>query len=485
MNILYMMSDDHAYHAISAYPSRLNTAFKTPNLDRLANEGVRLDACFSTNPICTPARATVMSGQYGNINGVKTLVDVWDESKTPNLAKIFQSGGYQTSLFGKWHLHCTPEGFDEYKILSGQGGQGTYQNPTFTEKVAGDTKYDGYVSDIITDMTVNYLKNDLSKDKPFFMMCQHKAPHDFWEFPERHEHMFDGIDIPVPDSLFEDRSHRSEASRDFGSSVSPRSKVRSLYEDFQAPDYVTGPLEIPESATFEEKGVLAYQKYLKDYLRTVAGIDDSVKVILDTLEEIGELDNTLIIYTSDQGMYLGEHDYQDKRWCFEEGLKIPFLMRCPGVIPTGKVNNNLMSNIDIAPTLLDFAGLPIPAEMQGVSQKAVLSAEGKGDLRESVYFRYWMHLAHRHHNPAHLGLRTKNYKLFYFYGHPLDCPGCLKEETPQGYEFYDLQKDPEELKNVYNDPAYAEIIADMKEQLKAAKAFYKDDDKGFEHLINL
>lgn len=486
LNVLYMMSDDHAYHALSCYPSRFNTVFQTPNLDRIAKEGLRLDQCFSTNPICTPARATVMTGQYGNRNGVKTLIDKWNPNEGPNIAKIFQDSGYQTSAFGKWHLHCNPVGFDEYKILSGEGGQGTYQNPEFEELGKdGVQKYEGYVTDIITDMTIDHLKNNLDKEKPFFMLCQHKAPHDFWEFPERHENMFDGKDIPLPSSLFEDRSHRSEASRDFGSSVTPRSKIRSLYEDFQAEDYPTGKLEIPENATFEEKGILAYQKYMKDYLRTVAGIDDSVGKILETLEEIGELDNTLIIYTSDQGMYLGEHDYQDKRWCFEEGLKIPFIMRCPSHLPHGSVNDNLMSNVDIAPTLLDFCDLPIPEEMQGISQKPVLMKENQEDLRESVYFRYWMHLAHRHHNPAHLGLRTKDYKLFYFYGHPLDCNGALKEETPQGYEFYDLRKDPEELCNVYNDPSYASAIADLKEQLKKAKTFYGDLDEGFEHIIKL
>lgn len=484
-NVLYMMSDDHAYNAISAYGSILSQVFKTPSIDRLGEEGIRLDACYSTNAICTPARATIMSGQYGNVNGVKTLADAWDPNNGVNLARIFQDAGYQTSLFGKWHLHCTPEGFDEYKILSAQHGQGTYQNPAFTEKYDGETQYQGYVTDIITDMAVTYLKKDVDREKPFFMMCQHKAPHDFWEFAERHAHMFDGVEIPMPDSIYEDKSHRSEGSKMFGSSVSPRSKVRSLYEDFQQEDYPTGKLVIPEDATFEEKTELTYQKYLKDYLRTVAGIDDSVKTLLDTLEEIGELDNTLIIYTSDQGMYLGEHDYQDKRWGFEEGLKIPFLMRCPGLIPVAKGNDNLMANIDIAPTLLDLCGLEVPEEMQGISQKSVLTQEGQEDIRESVYFRYWMHLAHRHDNPAHLGIRTKKYKLFYFYGHPLDSNGAEKEITPQAFELYDLTKDPYELHNVYEDEAYQEVLCEMKQKLREAKAYYKDYDEGFEDIIRI
>lgn len=485
LNVLYIMSDDHAYNAISAYNSRLSTVFTTPNIDRLANEGLRLDSCFSTNTICTPARATVMTGQYGHINGVRTLKDQWKEKDGINLARIFQENGYQTSVFGKWHLHCVPEGFDEYKVLIAKNGQGTYQDPEFLEKKSGETVHKGYVTDIITQMATSYLKNERDQSKPFFMMCHHKAPHDFWQYAKRHEHMFDGVWIPEPDSLFEDKSHRSEATRDFGSSVSPRSKIRSLYEDFQAEDYPTGRLVIPSGASFEEKTHLAYQKYLKDYLRTVAAIDDSVKALLDTLEEIGEIDNTLIIYTSDQGMFLGEHDYQDKRWCFEEALKIPFLIKCKGLIKEGKVNDNLMANIDIAPTLLDFCGIEVPKKMQGISQKEVLINEGRQSLRDCIYFRYWMHLAHRHHNPAHFGIRTKEYKLLYFYGHPLDANGASQEVTPQGFEFYDLKKDPYEVHNVYNDPEYQEIIEQMKIKLREVKAYYKDYDLGYEEIVKI
>ena len=481
-NILYIMSDDHASNAISCYGSRLSEVFQTPGMDRIAEEGLRLDACYSTNSICTPARATVMSGQYGNKNGVKTLSDVWNPDNDLNLARIFQANGYQTSLFGKWHLHCEPKGFDEFKVLIGEGGQGTYQKPEFYEKGIGETQYPGYVTDVITDLTVNYLKNK-EADKPFFMMCHHKAPHDFWQYPERHEHLFDGIDIPVPDSLFEDRSHRHVASRDFGSSVTPRSSVRSLYEDFQAEDYPTGPLIIDESMTFEERGIAAYQKYLKDYLRTVAGIDDSVATVMQTLEEMGELENTIVIYTSDQGMYLGEHDYQDKRWSYEESLKIPFLIRCPELFPQGKVNTNLMANVDIAPTLLDLCDIDVPEAMQGISQKSVLVSEDQEDLRQDFYFRYWMHLAHRHDNPAHFGIRTKDYKLIYYYGHPLDSNGAVDRTTPQGFEFYDLKKDPYEVHNCYEEEAYKEVIAQMTERLRALRVELEDNDEGFEEIV--
>ncbi len=484
LNVLYIMSDDHASNAVSAYNSILSEVFETPNIDRLGREGLKLDSCFSTNPVCTPARASIMTGQYGHINGVKTLDDSLDQHNSPNLVKLFKENGYQTSIFGKWHLHCLPEHFDEYKILRGVGGQGTYQDPEFLEKEAGETQYNGYVTDIITDMTVNYINTELDTEKPFFMMCHHKAPHDFWEFAERHRDLFDGIDIPVPDSLFEDRSHRSVATKEFGSSVTPRSKVRNLYNDFSKDTYVTGKLITPQGATFEEKGILAYQKYLKDYLRTVASIDDSVKVVLDTLDKKGILDDTLVIYTSDQGMYLGEHDFQDKRWCYEEGLKIPFLMRCPKVLPVGKTNSNLMSNIDIAPTLLDFCDIKIPEEMQGKSQKSVLVEENKEDINEGIYFRYWIHLSHGHHNPAHFGIRTKKYKLFFFYAHPLNTLSAAPTPTPQGFELYDLEKDPLEVNNVYDKEEYQDIVIILKDKLREMRAYYKDLDIGFEDIVN-
>jgi arylsulfatase A-like enzyme len=306
-NILYIMSDDHAANAISCYRSRLASAFRTPNIpniDRIANEGACLSSFFATNAICTPARASIMTGQYGHINGVRTLDDAWQPNGSSNLAASLQSVGYNTALFGKWHLHCEPAGFGEYKHLSGHGGQGTYHDPDFAEKDRGAVNYKGYVTDIITGMAIDWLRAR-DRSRPFFLICHHKAPHDLWEYPERHEHLFDGIDVPVPDSLFEDKSHRSLASRDFGASVMPRSKVRNLYEMFCMPDHVTGPLTGTENLTFEEKGIAAYHKYLRDYLRTVAGIDDSVGALLAELEGQGILDDTVVIYTSDQGMFLG------------------------------------------------------------------------------------------------------------------------------------------------------------------------------------
>lgn len=481
-NVLFMMSDDHASNAISCYKSILSKVFKTPNLDRLSEEGMMLNNFYATNSICTPARATIMTGQYGHINGVRTLEDKWDPTSEMNIARLFKEAGYETSLFGKWHLHCTPEGFDEYKYLCGSGGQGTYQNPEFTEKGSGNVVREGYVTDVITDITLDYLKTR-DNEKPFFMMCHHKAPHDFWDYPKRHEHLFDGVDIPVPESLFEDRSHRHEASREFGSSVTPRSKVRSLYEDFQAEDYVTGPMKVEDDWSFKERGVAAYQKYLKDYLRTVAGIDDSVGSILEYLESTGELDNTIIIYTSDQGMFLGEHDYQDKRWSFEESLKAPFLIRYPKLIKAGHVNEELVSNIDVAPTLLDLCDIDVPEAMQGESQKELLlniNVEGN----EYIYFRYWMHLAHKHDNPAHFGIRTKEYKLIYYYGHPLDATGAQDPTTPQGFELYDMELDPLEMHNVFDKDIYEAKRTMMLESLLKVRDEVKDTDENFKDEVN-
>lgn len=468
------MSDDHSANAISCYGSILSDVFKTPNLDRLYEEGTRCEKFFSTNAICTPARATIMTGQYGHINGVRTLSDAYMPKNGPDLAMILQANGYDTNLIGKWHLHCKPEGFSSYRILSGANGQGTYQNPEFNENGVV-TVHKGYVTDIITDMTIDYLRSR-DRGQPFFMMCHHKAPHDFWEFAKRHTALFDGIDIPVPDSLFEDRTHRSEASRDYGSSVTPRSKVRSLYEDFQAEDYCTGPLVIDEAMTFEEKGFAAYQKYLKDYLRTVAGIDDSVGHLLNELEEQGELDQTVVIYTSDQGMFLGEHDYQDKRWSYEESLRAPLLIRYPENIPAKTINTNLISNIDVAPTILDLCGIEAPKAMQGISQKDVLYEKDLDDKKDYIYFRYWMHLAHRHHNPAHYGIRTQQHKLIYYYGRPLDATGAEDESTPQGYELYDMVNDPHELKNIFDEVEISDVQKKLLDKLKEVKGEVMDED---------
>jgi len=480
-NILYIMSDDHAANAISCYGSRLASVFQTPNIDRIASEGASLSNFFATNAICTPARATIMTGQYGHINGVRTLDDAWQPNGSSNLAVALQEAGYDTALFGKWHLHCEPVGFNEYRYLSGHGGQGTYRDPDFVEKDRGAVNYKGYVTDIITGMALDWL-GTRDRRRPFFLMCHHKAPHDLWEYPERHEHLFDGIDIPVPDSLFEDRSHRCVASRDFGASVTPRSTVRNLYEMFCDPDYVTGPLTGTENSTFEEKGIAAYQKYLRDYLRTVAGIDDSVGALLAELEEQRTLDDTIVIYTSDQGMFLGEHDYWDKRWSYEESLRSPFLVRYPREIAPDSVRDDLMANIDVAPTLLDYAGAEVPEDMQGFSCRGMLAGDPEAPRREAVYFRYWMHLAHGLNVPAHYGIRTDRWKLIFYYGLSLDATGAQDEKTPAGWELYDMKADPFELHNLCGEPACARVSRELRQKLDEVRQQYGDTDEQYPKL---
>lgn len=492
-NILYIMSDDHAANAISNYNSILAKVFQTPNMDRLGNEGCRMEAYCATNAICTPARATIMTGQYGHVNGVRTLADNWNPCTEYNLATILHNDGYQTGMFGKWHLGCDPKDFDTYQYLTTEddeystdknGEQGVYFNPTFKDKEKGYIHEEGYVTDLITDKTKSFIRNR-EKDRPFFLMCHHKAPHDFWEYAPRHEALFDGVDIPVPESLYEDKKHRSEATREYGSSVTPRNKIRSLYEDFCKEDYVTGPLCGTEDMTFEEKGYAAYQKYLKDYLRVVAGIDESVGSILNTLEQEGILDDTLIIYTSDQGMFLGEHDYQDKRWSFDESIRTPMLIRYPKEISAGTVCTELMSNIDVAPTLLDYAGIEALDGMQGFSCRKMIAGREQEELHEGIYFRYWMHRAHRHDNPAHFGIRTKAYKLTFYYGLPLDIEGALPETTAAGYELYDLTNDPEELHNLYGEKEYADIAEKLKVQLKELRELYGDTDVEYPEVLDL
>ncbi len=481
------MSDDHGANAISAYKSRLSSVFKTPNLDRIAEEGALFTNSYCTNAICTPSRASILTGQYSHTNGVRTLDDTLDIDAI-TYPKVMKENGYQTAVIGKWHVHSEPQGFDHYEVLPCQG---YYFNPYFLDSTYDWSKlnkyehnigkqHEGYVTDIITDKCVNWLENR-EKDKPFMLMCHHKAPHDDFEYHPRYENLFDHIEIPEPDSLWEEKDHRSIGSREYGTTVSERNSRRNAVMHMSQPDYVTGQLNI---TGLDAKGrtKAAYQKYLKDYLRVVKGIDDNVGRLLDYLDKEGLSDNTIVIYTSDQGMFLGEHDYIDKRWIYEEALQMPLLIRFPKEIKPGTEVNEVVSNVDFAPTLLDYTGLEKVGQMQGSSFRALAKGEMLEDWPNQVYYRYWMHMAH-HDNPAHYGIRTKDYKLIFFYGLPLDAQGALPDPTPYGFELYDLNKDPNELKNVYEDPVYKNVVKQLKQQLENLKKQLGDEDERYPELM--
>jgi arylsulfatase A-like enzyme len=511
-NILFIMSDDHASNAISCYGSRLAKDAPTVHLDRLGAGGVRMENCHCVNSICTPSRANILTGQHSHLNGVRTLSDSLP-IHIPILPELLKEGGYETAIFGKWHLHTEPRGFDDWAILPGQG---IYEDPLFVypdRKSAPEgtilersseadfyekgemkeyafgtmTRQKGYVTDIIADMTIDWLK-ERDGEKPFYVCCHNKAPHDFFEYKRIFEDIYKEVEFKEPDSLFEDKQTQTEISRRYGTTVSERWEPRNMVKHLQSEDNPNGgPVDF-SGLDFEGRARKAYQKYMQDYLRTVHSIDENVGKILDYLDESGLADNTIVIYTSDQGMMLGEHDHIDKRWIFDESQRMPFLIRYPGGIKENSVNYEMVDNTDFAPTLLDFAELPIPETMQGRSFKPLLEGHTPGNWRQSVYYRYWMHMAH-HWVPAHYGIRTDKYKLVFFYGLALDASGCdhddCKIPTDPGFELYDLVKDPFENKNVYSDPAYAQVAVDLKKQLLELKETYGDTDEKYPELMKV
>lgn len=484
-NIIFIMSDDHAKNAISAYGSRLAEIAPTPNIDRIANEGVLMNNVFVTNSICTPSRAAILSGQYSHINGVNTLKDDFDNT-TNHLGKLMQDAGYTTAMVGKWHLHKEPTGFDYFNVLPGQG---LYNNPKLKEigkpwkyHNRGGEVYKGYVTDVITDESIKWLENR-DKSKPFFLMSHHKAPHGLWEFAKRHEHLFIDKEIPEPKSLYENGNHGPLKGEKYGSSISDRNPRRNMLYQVTSKKWPTGIIDTL-GMTKREKIHSAYQKYLKDYLRTVAAIDENVGRILDYLDENDLAENTIVVYTSDQGQFLGEHDYFDKRWMYEESLSMPMAIRYPEKIKPRQVNNDMVLNIDFAPTFLEFAGVEVPSEMQGRSFKSNLFGSTPKDWRTSMYYRYWMHMAH-HYNPGHYGIRTEDYKLIFFYGLPLNQNGALNEITEPYWEFYDLKNDPNEMNNLYADKKYKQIIKELKVELLAKKQELKDTDDAYPELMEV
>ena len=460
-NILFIMSDDHTSQAFGCYGSRLANLNPTPTIDRLAKEGMLFANAFCTNSICTPSRACILTGQYAHVNGVYDLGGRIDPQRQ-YLALEMRKAGYQTAMIGKWHLKDEPGAFDYYCVLPGQG---KYFDPIF--RVQGEKKWPNnmvqfkgmHSTDAITDVTLKWLKEGRDPEKPFFLMHHYKAPHDYFEYAPRYENHLADVAIAEPENLWKQPKFGSIATRGaddellshIGTSIGRRNPRRNY-----AKHYKVDPRLSDEAAKRA-----AYNIYLKHYLRCVKGIDDNLARLFAYLDETGQMDNTVIIYTGDQGFVLGEHDYMDKRWMYEESMRMPFLIRYPRTIPAGSRSDAIVENVDYGPTMLGFAGIKTPAVMQGRSFRSICeTGKEPHDWKQEAYYRYWMHMAH-HDNPAHVGIRTKDFKLLFYYG----CDYRGQNRTPPGWELYDLRHDPTEVVNQYDNPKYADIVAGLKRRL--------------------
>ncbi|MFO7842009.1 MAG: sulfatase [Fidelibacterota bacterium] len=487
-NIIFIMTDDHAEKAISAYDSSL---IKTPNIDRLATEGVRFSNSYVTNSICAPSRAVLLTGKYSHMNGQRDNRDVFDGGQM-TFPKLLQEAGYQTAMIGKWHLKSTPTGFDDWRVLRGQG---RYYNPLFIEN--GDTvKYEGYTTDIITDMVIDFLQKR-DKDKPFCMLYHHKAPHRNWMPAGRHIGAFADREFQLPATFYDDYSTREKTAgvqdmeikdmllgydmkihflpgeremftggsqsinwdgtgswKNVYNALTPSQKqVFDSYYDKVNEEYRNSDLS---GKALEE---WKFQRYMEDYLGCILSVDENIGRLLDYLDEQGLAENTIVVYTSDQGFYLGEHGWYDKRFMYEESFSMPLLVRYPEKIRPGSVNEEFVLNLDFAPTFLDYAGVEIPEEIQGTSMRSLFEDQKSEPWRESVYYHYYAYPAW-HDVHKHDGVRNKDYKLINFYD--IDV-----------WELYDLHNDPHELHNVYGDPAYEDVRKEMKAEYERLRKEFK------------
>ncbi|GAB4158387.1 MAG: hypothetical protein Tsb009_35570 [Planctomycetaceae bacterium] len=474
-NILFIFTDDHAAHAMSCYGSKIN---KTPNLDRIAKEGMLFRNCFCTNSLCGPSRAVILTGRHNHLNGFLHNGNRFNP-KQQTFPKVLKPTGYQSAIFGKWHLGSLPSesGFDYHEVLIGQG---PYYNPTMIRN-GKRVKHIGYTTEIITDITLDWLKTKRDKNRPFVLMYQHKAPHRNWQPGPKYLNMYDDVTIPEPDNLFDNYEGRGTAAHQQDMTIEktlnandlkltqPRGLTKEQLAKWNA---AYGPKnEAFRKANLKGKALIRwkYQRYMKDYLRCVAAVDDNVGRVLDYLDKTGLAKNTVVIYSSDQGFYLGDHGWFDKRFMYEESYRMPLLVRWPGVIKPGTVNTDLVSNLDYAETFLDIAGAKIPEQMQGRSLVPIFKGNTPKDWRKSLYYHYYEFFGNRrapHMVRRHYGVRTKRYKLIHFYN--------LDE-----WELYDLEKDPREMNSVYNNTEYAEIVKELKAEVKKLQKQYKvPDDTG-------
>ena len=462
-NIVFIMSDDHAAHAISAYGSRIN---QTPHLDRIASGGMRFDSAFCTNSICAPSRAAILTGTYNHVNGVTTL-DTHLDNSLWTFPKALQEAGWQTAMFGKWHLgHGAahdPRGFDTWKVLPGQGH---YHDPVFVQgEDDGTTSIDergGYVTDLITDDCLDWIDRR-DADRPFALFCHHKAPHRTWEPDAAHFTMYDDVEIPFPDTFRDTLEGRAEVVQ----AVRMRMLDLDPITDLKAP--------VPPGLTLDEEIDWRYQRYIKDYLRVVASIDDNVGRMLDHLDEHGLADDTIVVYTSDQGFFLGDHGWFDKRLMYEESLAMPLLVRYPDAVAPGQVCDDIVVNVDIGPTLLDLCGVEPADHVQGRSFAPLLRAETPEDWPESMYYRYWMHNDGAHAVPAHYGVRTRTHKLICYYNDPLGQPGARGPAAPIEWELFDLVADPMEVDNLHGRPGSEAVTAELRAELDRLQAVVGDE----------
>lgn len=494
-NIIYIMADDHAEQAISAYGHPVSQLAPTPNIDRIAKEGALFKRNYCTNSLCGPSRAVVLTGLHSHINGFRMNGEQFDNNQR-TFPKMLQKHNYTTALFGKWHIGGAPQGFDSWDILNDQGN---YYNPEFIhESDSKDKKYDtiietGYATDLITEKALNFLKANKDSGKPIMMMVHHKAPHRNWMPPLRYLHLFDSIQFPIPDSYYR-HFEKQEASDD---------QLQTIYNDMyeghdlrMSKEYGSTELAhnpwtrdftrmnveqraiwdaayLPKNNAFHKANLSGkalaewkFQRYMQDYLATIRAVDDGVGVLLDYLDESGLSENTIVIYTTDQGFYLGENGWFDKRFMYEPSLVMPMVMRYPKGIKAGTVIEDMTQNLDFAPTFLDYAGVPIPEDFQGKSLKSLVENNSEGVFRDAIYYHYYdfpaFHMVKRHY-----GVRTDRYKLMHFY-----------DDNDQ-WELYDLEKDPTEANNRYGDEQYAEVQLQLYARLKELQAQYGVTDNEF------
>ncbi len=472
-NVIYIMADDLTTQAISAYGGIYKDIAPTPNIDRLADEGMLFQDVLTTNAICGPARAAILTGNYSNINGYYKNESGGKFDKTKwTFPQEFQKNGYQTSLFGKWHLGTEPQGFDTFKYHNSAGQQGHYWNPVFNEN-GKNVKEKGYATNLSTDFAMNWLEKERNLNAPFLMVLQYKAPHRPWEPDTKYEKLWDDIEMPYPSTFNDNYKGReltagdTEMTMDYFSRRDMKletPKELKGKEKIKWEFYGAKPGEIvqPENMSSEEGKKWRYQTYIKDYLAGVKSVDDNIGRVLKYLDANGLAENTVIVLTSDQGFYLGDHGFFDKRFIYEESLRMPFIVKYPKKVKAGSVNENIITNIDFAPTLLDLASIETTEPMQGRSFEPILFGKTPKDWQKSMYYHYY-EFPYWHHVQPHYGIRTERYTLAHFY-YNIDV-----------WELYDLKKDPKQLNNIINDPQYNNVVSKLKIELKGLMKKYQNN----------